>query len=107
MSQDDIKAQVVRKALVLCEKRIENYSGAAMPEILDSIKRQLEWLVSYFEGRNNEREKLHTLVFGHYAERELDERDNEFVEALYKANYVASQTVKGLKIDLGVIESDS
>ena len=107
MSQEDIKAQVARKALVLCEDRIKNYSGVAIPELLGSIQRQLEWLVSYFEGRNHEREKLHTLVFGHYAAREIDERDEEFIKALYKANYVASQTAKGLKIELGVIESDS
>ncbi len=107
MSQEDIKSQVARKALRLCENRIKNNSGVALPEILESIKAQLEWLVSYFEGRNNEREKLHAIVFGHYAARELDERDKEFVDALYKANYVASQTAKGLKIDLSIIENDS
>ena len=103
MSQDDIKAQVVRKALVLCVNRIESYSDVKVPLILESIKKQLEWLVSYFEGHNNEKDKLHTLMFGYYVAREFDKKDKEFAEALYKANYVASQTAKDLYIHLGVI----
>jgi hypothetical protein len=107
MSQEDIKAAVVKKALTLCEDRIKNSPNIAVPGVLESIHAQLEWLVSFFEGRNNERAKLHKLVFGHYAIRELDERDEEFIEALKKANYVAHQTGAGLKIDLREVGYES
>lgn len=107
MSQEDIKAEVARKALELCNDRINNNPSITVPEILESIRTQLEWLVSYFEGRNNERSKLRTLVFGHYAARELDERDEVFIQALNKASYVATRTSAGLKIDLNVLGYDS
>jgi len=107
MSQEDIKAEVARKALELCNDRIKNNPSIAVPRILESIRAQLEWLVSFFEGRNNERAKLRTLVFGHYAARELDERDEVFIQALNKANYVASRTAAGLKVDLKVLGHDS
>ena len=84
---------------------MKNKSGPATPEIMKSIRSQLKWLVSYFEGMNCEREKLNTLVFGYYAAREVAESDEEFTNALYKAAYVADQTAKGLKIDHRVIES--
>ena len=99
MSQEAIKANVVRKAHVLCNDRINHNPNIAIPGILESIRTQLEWLVAFFEGHNNERNKLHELMFSHYAARELDERDDEFINALYKANYVASKTAAGLKID--------
>lgn len=75
--------------------------------MLESIRVQLEWLVSFFEGRSNDSAKLHTLVFGHYAARELDERDEEFIQALHNANYVATKTAEGLKVNLKVIGYDS
>ena len=71
------------------------------------LKTQLEWLVSYFEGRNNERENLRKLVLGHYAVRELDERDVEFIDALTKAYYVASKTADGLKVDESILRGVS
>ena len=49
----------------------------------NSIKTQLEWLLDFFEGRNEERRRLRALTFGHYAAREIDERDDEFVDAPY------------------------
>jgi hypothetical protein len=98
MSDEALKAQVTRKALELCVDRLTRGTSAA-PEILESTRRQLEWLVAYFEGRNTEREKLRTLVFGHYAVREVDECDREFVDALAMAFYVASRTAHGLKVD--------
>ena len=107
MSQEDIKAEVAREALQLCRDRIRTNSGIAAPEILNSIQAQLKWLVSYFEGENSEREKLKTLVFGHYAAREIDERDEEFISVLGKAAYVADKTAAGLKIDMKVMQNDS
>jgi hypothetical protein len=107
VSQTELKANVARKALKLCIDRIGGKSKVALPEILDSIQVQLEWLVSYFEGESDDRDKLGTLVFGHYAAREIDERDKEFVDSLFNAAYVADQTARGLKIDLKVIENDS
>jgi hypothetical protein len=107
MSQEPLKAEVVKKALELCNVRIKSNSRVALPWMLDSIRAQLEWLVSFFEGRNNEREKLRKLVFGHYAARELDESDTEFISALAKAHYVASRTAAGLKVDENVLRDDS
>jgi hypothetical protein len=99
MSQDALKAAVTMRALDLCNNRIQINAGVALPDIMASIKTQLEWLLAYFEGRNKERAKLHKLVFGHYAVREVDERDEEFIDALTKASYVASQTARGLEVD--------
>lgn len=99
MSQEDLKAKVTKKALELCCDRIRKCRPVALPEILESIKRQLEWQLEYFEGRNCEREKLRKLVYGHYATKEIDEEDQEFISALEKAFYVASRTAEGLKID--------
>jgi len=99
MSDEVLKAAIARKALALCIDRINRASPVALPEILESTRRQLEWLVDYFEGKNTERQKLRTLVFGHYAAREIDENDEELVRALKDAFYVAVQTSKGLKVD--------
>jgi hypothetical protein len=107
MSQEDIRADIARKALELCRDRMKHNPNIAVPGMLESILAQLEWLVAFFEGRNSERNRLHTLVFGHYAAREIDERDEEFVQALHNASYVASRTASGLKIDLKVLGYDS
>jgi hypothetical protein len=107
MSQAELKTNVARKALTICIDRIKSKSKVALPEILNSTQLQLEWLVSYFEGKSDDREKLNTLVFGYYAAREIDERDKEFVDSLFNAAYVAEQTARGLKIDIKVIENDS
>lgn len=107
MSQETLKADIAKKALELCNDRIRNNNPVALPWMLDSIKTQLEWLVAYFEGRNNERENLRKLVFGHYAVRELDERDVEFIDALTKAYYVASKTADGLKVDESILRGVS
>jgi hypothetical protein len=103
MSQEQLKAEISRHALMLCIDRIDKKSGVALPQILESIKIQLEWLVDFFEGRNNERHRLKDLSFGHFAVREVDERDGEFVDALCKAYYVASRTASGLKLEMDVI----
>lgn len=100
MSDEPLKAEIARKALRLCMERIANASPVALPSILASTQNQLEWLVAYFEGRNSDRAKLRTLVFGHYAAREIDESDEEFVSALFDAAYVADRTASGLKIEM-------
>lgn len=106
MSQEALKAEVTRKALELCYDRIRSRRHIALPEILESIKNQLEWQLDFFEGRNSERVKLRKLVYGHYAARELDEEDQEFITALGKAFYVASRTAEGLKIDETLVEEE-
>lgn len=107
MSQEEIKARITRQALEICEERINSGAAIALPEIMNSIKAQLEWLVSYFEGKNSERSKLFKLTFGHYAVREINEQDKEFVDALNKAFYVAAKTREGLKVDLSVLGINS
>ena len=104
MSQEELKAAVTQQALDMCNLRIRQNSTVALPGMLASIKAQLEWQVAFFEGRKaSERNRLHQLVYGHYAVRELDERDNEFIDALTKAFYVASRTAAGLKVDEKVL----
>ena len=108
MSQEDIKAEISKKALLICNERIICKSTVALPGILESIRTQLEWLIEFFEGRRaSERNKLHKIIIGHYAVRELDERDEEFIRALTKVQYVASQTARGLKLDMKVLENAS
>jgi|SRR5690554_3905583 len=107
MSQEDIKARICKEALDICNERVASNARVVLPEIMDSIQAQLEWLVSYFEGRSSERSKLFELTLGHFAVREVDERDKEFVEALKKAFYVAVKTREGLKIDLNALGINS
>lgn len=38
-----------------------------MPQIMQSIKIQLEWLVSFFKDKSTDRNKLHDLLFGCYS----------------------------------------
>ncbi|WP_217475234.1 immunity protein Tsi6 family protein [Stutzerimonas stutzeri] len=106
MSQETLKAEITRKALSICNDRIRRHSRVALPGILESTRAQLEWLVAFFEGRNNERQRLRELCFGHYAAREMDERDTEFIDALNRAYYVASRTAAGLKLDMKVLGGD-
>lgn len=107
MSNEDIKAEIARDALDLCKQRMSVENKARLPGVLNSIRVQLEWLVDFFEGRNSEHAKLHKLVFGHYAIHEVDPTDTEFIDALTKAFYVATQHGKGLRIDLKMLGYDS
>lgn len=104
MSQEALKAAVTQYALQLCNDRIKSNNGVAGPEILNSIKVQLEWLLAYFEGHNSDRARLRTLVFGHYAVHELDACDEVLVAALNRAFYVASRTADGLKVDESLLD---
>lgn len=107
MSQEELKAAVTKHALEMCNARIRENSKVALPGIMASIKAQLEWQLDYFEGRNSERNKLHQLMYGHYAVRELDERDEAFINVLNKAFYVASRTAAGLKVDEKLLSNGS
>ncbi len=108
MSQEDIKADISSNALSICQERIRTNSKVGLPDILEIIRVQLQWLVDFFEGRRqNERNRLHDIKLGHFALRELNERDVEFINALSKAQYVASQTAAGLKLDMKVLNDDS
>ena len=87
---------------------MHNKSNTVLPEILESIKNQLEWLVEFFEGsRDKERNKLHDIIIGTIAVRELDERDEKFINTLCMAQYVASRTASGLKLESNVINENS
>src|SRR5688572_31748567 len=45
MSDEQLKAEVARKALALCVDRITRRSPVATGEVLESTRRQLEWLI--------------------------------------------------------------
>ena len=108
MSQAYLKAEVSRNALLICRERISNKSTETSSDILELIQGQLEWLVEYFEGhREMERNRLQEIKIGFLAAREIDDSDEEFINALYNAQYVADQTAAGLKIDLKNIRDDS
>ena len=99
MSDEEIKLIICKEALELCyEKR-----NQLIPAIYDSVIVQLNWLIEFLEGKNEERNRLKDLTFGHYAVRELDPRETELVEALNKAFYVATKTKDGLKIDKALL----
>ena len=103
MSHEKIKAEVCRQALAVCR----NKRSVMLPQIFESIENQLNWLVGFFEGEHSERKKLFDINFGHYAARELDQREAELVKALNKAFYVAVKTREGLKIDLDALDVNS
>ena len=107
MSQEELKAQIAREALDICDRRIAMDSLPAPEAMMQSIRAQLAWLIEFFEGRSTERNKLHTLTFGHYAAREIEGSDPEFTAALHKAYYVASRTASGLKVDPAVLGADA
>jgi len=107
VSQEELKAQVAREALEICNRRIATGNSPAPEAMMESIRAQLTWLIEFFEGRSTERNKLHTLTFGHYAAREIEDSDTEFTAALHKAYYVASRTASGLKVDPAVIGADA
>lgn len=103
MSQEDIKIAICKRALAtfLTKKNV------VVPQMQESIVNQLNFLISYFQGVNSDREKLFELTFGHLAAREIDPREEEIISALNSAFYVASQTRNGLKLDLKVLGIDT
>ncbi|MCR9497409.1 immunity protein Tsi6 family protein [Vibrio alginolyticus] len=103
MTQENIKIDICNQAI----ETLKLNRSVLQPQLFDSIEKQLEWLISYFEGTSNERSKLFELTFGHYATREIDPRERDLVDALNKAFYVAVQTRKGLKLELSVLGIDS
>ncbi|MEP4889684.1 MAG: immunity protein Tsi6 family protein [Aliiglaciecola sp.] len=81
--------------------------SAILPQLFESIENQLNWLFSFFEGKNSDRQKLYDLSFGHYVVHEIAPREEELVDALNRAIYVAARTRQGLKLDLKVLGIDS
>jgi hypothetical protein len=107
VSQEELKAQVAKEALRICNMRMTTDTSPVPEAMMQSIQSQLAWLIEFFEGRSTERNKLHALTFGHYAAREIEDSDPEFAAALHKACYVANRTGSGLKIDPTVIGADA
>ncbi|WP_372588613.1 immunity protein Tsi6 family protein [Pseudoalteromonas xiamenensis] len=70
-----------------------------------ALLRQLQFSVDFFEGRNNEHAKLHTLNFGHLAVREIEDSDPTFAHLRKIAFYVADRTAHGLKLDKNSIKN--
>jgi len=103
VSQEDIKADLTREALLLCGNRLSSGALPAPEPMLLSIKAQLEWLIEFYEGRSAERARLHQLTFGHLAAREIEDSDPELARALHRAYYAASRTAAGLKLELSVL----
>ena len=103
MTQENVKIDICNQAI----ETLKLNRSVLRPQLFDSIEKQLEWLISYFEGTSNERSKLFELTFGHYAAREIDPRERDLVDALNKAFYVAVQTRRGLKLELSELGIDS
>jgi hypothetical protein len=98
MSQESIKAKLCNEALLVAKEKVASNSNSLLP-MYQSIENQLQFLVDFFEGKNNEHAKLHTLNFGHLAVRELEDNDPKFAHLLKVAFYVADKTANGLKLD--------
>ncbi len=103
MTQENVKIDICNQAI----ETLKLNRSVLQPQLFDSIEKQLEWLISYFEGTSNERSKLFELTFGHYSAREIDPRERDLVDALNKAFYVAVQTRRGLKLELSELGIDS
>ncbi|WP_253275219.1 immunity protein Tsi6 family protein [Vibrio vulnificus] len=103
MTQENVKIDICNQAI----ETLKLNRSVLQPQLFDSIEKQLEWLISYFEGTSNERSKLFELTFGHYSTREIDPRERDLVDALNKAFYVAVQTRRGLKLELSELGIDS
>jgi hypothetical protein len=61
---------------------------------------QLSYVEAVFEGREQDKSKLHKLSFGGIAAKEFEDNDPELARALMDAYYVAIQSANGLKIQL-------
>ena len=95
----ELLAQTARRALELFRRRIAA-SLVAIPETQNSVLAQLEWLTDFAEGRNDDRTRLSSLVFGvHVAKEEVGPDNHELNDALSKAFYAATTFSRGLKID--------
>lgn len=104
MSQESIKAKLCNYALLIAKAKVASNSNSLLP-MYQSIENQLQFLVDFFEGKNNEHAKLHTLNFGHLAVREIEDNDPKFTHSLKVAFYVADKTANGLKLDEQFIEN--
>ena len=98
MSQESIKAKLCNDALLVAKEKVAINSNSLLP-MYQTIENQLQFLVDFFEGKNSEHAKLHTLNFGHLAVREIEDNDPKFAHLLKIAFYVADKTAHGLKLD--------
>lgn len=87
MAQNNRQVAVCKHALAVCRLN----KAAMLPHIYELVDAQLCWLITFFEGHSQDREKLRQLTFGHYAAREIDPRETELISALNKAFYLAYQ----------------
>lgn len=61
-----------------------------MPQVepLNSVQRQLEYLLEVLNGTITDRTRLNEVVLGRYAARELESRDMEFALLLYRVEEI-------------------
>jgi hypothetical protein len=98
MSQESIKTKLCNDALLVAKEKVASNSNRLLP-MYQSIENQLQFLVDFFEGKNNEYAKLHTLNFDHLAAREIEDNNPKFTHLLKVACYVADKTANGLKLN--------
>jgi hypothetical protein len=87
---------VVAEALDLAKIRLNE-----MPSfpIYASCVAQLEYLLSVINGELPiDRQKLRTIIIGHYGLREFDDTDPVFAKVLKDAQLIASNMADGLKV---------
>ena len=87
----------VQKAIDITAQR--NKACPAYP-IYGMLLNQLDYVKAVFEGREQDKSKLHQLSIGAIATKEFEENDPELARALKDAYYVSIQSARGLKIQL-------
>ena len=87
--------ETIEKAATLARIRLNQ---APDYELFVSIVAQLDYLLSVLTGAEKDRSRVKEIIVGHYAVREFAESDPEFAEVLKVAQFIASQTAKGLKV---------
>ena len=63
-------------------------------EPLNSVQRQLEYLLALLDGTIIDRSRLSEIVLGAYAAREFESRDMEFALLLYRVEEIVDEMKK-------------
>lgn len=87
--------ETVVNALAIAKERL---SRAPEYELFLSTVAQLEYLLAVLTGEQTDRSRLKNIIVGHFAVREFQESDPELAQALMASQFIASQTMRGLKI---------
>jgi hypothetical protein len=87
MTTESDGLQVFEKALKRCNEKLA--AKSVQTEVLDSVRKQLEYLVSVSTDPDADRSRLKDIILAIYAVREFETTDQSFADLLSKADNYA------------------